>query len=172
MATAVLSTIPNSVLPFLPDEACKPGSRFLRVLLCFAAGALLGDVLLHLIPHLMGGHDHHSDLRSHENHSHGDSSVGIAVSLGYIFFFTCERVLYAMGGEINEGKKKLKSKGHAAKHGHTHRDMKFGGWLNLVADFTHNVTDGIAGKLFHIGRRLLQKCLLTCLNYSWSDVCL
>ncbi len=80
--------------------------------------------------------------------------------------------MYAMGGEINEGKKKSKLKGHAVKHGHTHRHMKSGSWLNLVADFTHNVTDGIAGKSFHIGRRLLQKCLLISLNCSWSDICL
>ncbi len=80
--------------------------------------------------------------------------------------------MYAMGGEMNEGKKKNNPKRHAVKHGHIHSDIKFGGWLNLVADFMHNVTDGIAGKSFAAGPRLLQKCLLISLNRSWSNVCL
>ncbi len=110
----------------------------------------------------MGGHDHHG----------GDSSVGIAVALGYICFLFSERILYAIQGEKNEGKKKSKVKRHAVKHNHNHSDMKSGCWLNLVADFMHNVTDGIAGKPFAVGPRLLHKYLLISLNGSWSDVCL
>lgn len=54
LATALISSVPTLVLPLIPADATKVGSWANRVLLCFAVGGMLGDVFLHLLPHLLG----------------------------------------------------------------------------------------------------------------------
>jgi len=61
-ATALISIAPVFVLPFVPAPTSNsPGSAGVQqpALLCFAAGSMLGDVFLHILPHtLSGGHAH------------------------------------------------------------------------------------------------------------------
>ncbi|CAB1110762.1 unnamed protein product [Ectocarpus sp. CCAP 1310/34] len=56
IATGLISSVPTMVLPFIPESATKPGSAVQRILLCFAVGGMMGDVFLHLLPHLLTGH--------------------------------------------------------------------------------------------------------------------
>ena len=55
LATGLISSVPTLVLPFIPQSATKPGSALQRILLCFAVGGMMGDVFLHLLPHLLVG---------------------------------------------------------------------------------------------------------------------
>lgn len=55
IATGLISSVPTLVLPFIPESATKAGSGLQRVLLCFAVGGMMGDVFLHLLPHLLMG---------------------------------------------------------------------------------------------------------------------
>ena len=55
IATGLISSVPTLILPFIPDSATKPGSGLQRILLCFAVGGMMGDVFLHLLPHLLMG---------------------------------------------------------------------------------------------------------------------
>lgn len=55
LATALISSAPTLVLPFIPESATKAGSGVQRLLLCFAVGGMMGDVFLHLLPHLFAG---------------------------------------------------------------------------------------------------------------------
>ena len=55
VATGLISSVPTLILPFIPDSASKPGSGLQRILLCFAVGGMMGDVFLHLLPHLLAG---------------------------------------------------------------------------------------------------------------------
>lgn len=55
IATGLISTVPTLVLPFIPERATKAGSGLQRILLCFAVGGMMGDVFLHLLPHLLTG---------------------------------------------------------------------------------------------------------------------
>lgn len=55
IATGLISSVPTLVLPFIPHSATKAGSGLQRVLLCFAVGGMMGDVFLHLLPHLLMG---------------------------------------------------------------------------------------------------------------------
>eukprot|EP00924_Labyrinthula_sp_SR-Ha-C_P015494 snap_masked-scaffold_4-processed-gene-1.24-mRNA-1 protein AED:0.22 eAED:0.22 QI:0/0/0/0.5/1/1/2/0/271 len=93
--------------------------NLLRDLLAFSIGALLGDVFLHLIPHAI-------EAQSAEN-------VGISKIL------------------------KLNSNSTNSTHGHSHSTLKNtdgvhwiellkkpGVTLNMIADFAHNFTDGLA----------------------------
>jgi zinc transporter 7 len=76
LATAAISLIPNVLLFAIPtsvltakDKTRGDGIVYQHIMLCFAAGGLLGDVVLHTLPHLMLPHDH----GSHAGHGHSDT---------------------------------------------------------------------------------------------------
>jgi zinc transporter 7 len=96
----------------------KKGSWFniQHILLSFASGGLLGDVLLHAIPHLMAPHSHEqgssssvgdavSDFMSSMEDAAQDTGegcnvhdqrslvIGLLVLAGFLFFFAAERLI-------------------------------------------------------------------------------
>lgn len=108
---------------------------FLKVLLAFASGGLLGDAFLHLIPHATHPHSHHGDEEhahshshdhdehshdehshdehSHDGHSHGhDMTIGLYVLGGIITFLVVEKAVRLLKG------------GHGHSHGHSHKTAK------------------------------------------------
>eukprot|EP01089_Gocevia_fonbrunei_P011953 TRINITY_DN2684_c0_g1_i3.p1 TRINITY_DN2684_c0_g1~~TRINITY_DN2684_c0_g1_i3.p1 ORF type:complete len:357 (+),score=80.59 TRINITY_DN2684_c0_g1_i3:603-1673(+) len=94
------------------NTSCK--KTFMACMISFAAGALAGDAILHLIPEILGLHDHSDsgEEDAHAGHSHGDmdeelSYVGplSVVFGGIIFFFLVEKALY------------LVLRGHTHSHG-------------------------------------------------------
>jgi solute carrier family 39 (zinc transporter), member 7 len=110
MASVGISTLPNLLLYLLPSKALsteKPwcGLFMLNVLLCFASGAILGDVMIHAIPHLISphDHDHEHDNENDEHHehkveesNHGDVHnilVSVTIVLGFAFFLIGDRVV-------------------------------------------------------------------------------
>lgn len=119
---ALLSTLLISVAPFLilfvvPLDTATGNENFLKVLLSFASGGLLGDAFLHLIPHAIGAsnsHSHsHSQSPSHEHsHSIEDLSVGLWVLFGILAFLCVEKfVRYVKGGHSHShGKQVVKTK--------------------------------------------------------------
>ncbi len=69
--TAIISLIPNVLLYLIPINIINDtvfGINFRHIMLSFASSAMLSDVLLHMIPHLLMPHDHHH----HDNHSSED----------------------------------------------------------------------------------------------------
>lgn len=81
MGTIIVSIVPNLLLIPLPiswvaqSSTSTPNSskilRMMPLLLCFAAGGLLGDVFLHILPHLMLPHDHNHSSHEHDHeHDH------------------------------------------------------------------------------------------------------
>jgi zinc transporter 7 len=142
----------------------------LKTLLGFAVGGLLGDVFLHLLPHTYEA-PHGGDHAEHD-HSHG-TFVGLSLLAGVLVFFVIEKWVrskaasYGGGGDgrththshgshagddpAAKGKKpKQKKKANSAIAG-----VDVTGWLNLVADFSHNFTDGLAiGASFAASERL------------------
>ncbi|KAK1929453.1 Zinc transporter SLC39A7 [Phytophthora citrophthora] len=111
-ATALVGAAPVLVLLVVPlgvgnQEKQQP---LLRVFLSFAAGGLLGDALLHLLPHSLpeGGHSHDHD---HEGHSHtmADLYVWLWTLAGMLAFLMLEKFVRAQTGG-----------GHGHSHGHTH----------------------------------------------------
>lgn len=178
LSTILISTLPNILLFLFPADflTSRRGAKFnlQRVLLCFAAGGLLGDVFLHLLPHLISPHDHNESFKEQEshhvhNHNHGgdhhhhhhheqfqetvshhshDHSIieGVPlVGLGVIM-----GIVIFLFAEIIVSK--------YLDHSHCHSQVPNGqkerkslwsrmapsGWLNLFADSLHNLTDGIA----------------------------
>ncbi|KJE93565.1 catsup protein [Capsaspora owczarzaki ATCC 30864] len=200
-STALISILPIALLFFIPlDKAASAthASPLLKVLLSFAAGGLLGDVFLHLLPHSFaphseggddnGGHSHsHSHSHAHSHSSADPHTAGLLIGLwivsGIFAFFVIEKIMRLLGRQSHShshaepaasdsAKKAASSKDGANKdghgHAHEHHDhqheeeelaraagMKAAGWLNLVADFAHNFTDGMAiGAMYLHGGRV------------------
>lgn len=119
LSTFLISSFPNIFLCLVPVSWVASGSNSFglnvqHLMLAFASGGLLGDVLLHAIPHLLAPHggsqdaeggkdavqdfmDRAEDLvadgKSCSAHDHWSLFVGCLVLLGFLFFFTTERIL-------------------------------------------------------------------------------
>ncbi|XP_065647400.1 zinc transporter zipt-7.2 isoform X2 [Hydra vulgaris] len=111
LATAVISAAPFFILFFVPiNSNSEENKPFLKVLLAFASGGLLGDALLHLIPHAISPHSHGGESHSHshnhfEGHDHSsDMLVGMWVLVGLITFLVVEKLVRHVKGD----------------HGHSH----------------------------------------------------
>lgn len=174
-----ISLAPIIVLLILPID-----NKFnLKKFLALAAGCLLGDAFLHLIPesaHDHGhsahhDHDHHHDHHHdhdhdhhHHHHDHSQSSVvGLKVLAGIMVFFVLEKYIYSIKSSsdnkskgqkppVTERAKKKKNDDYNGSHSDHHHDhIHASGILNLIADFLHNFTDGLAiGASFLSGTKL------------------
>lgn len=160
-----ISLAPVIVLLFLPVD----NKVNLKKLLALAAGCLLGDAFLHLIPesshehsssdnHHSDHHHHHHEHHNHDAHHQHDHGVGLKVLAGIMVFFILEKWIYSMN--LNQSKNTRESKSKKKKdddhdeHGH-HGHIHASGILNLIADFLHNFTDGLAiGASFISGSKL------------------
>jgi solute carrier family 39 (zinc transporter), member 7 len=54
LSTILISVVPAALLFLIPIDNSESSRALLKVLLSFAAGGLLGDAFLHLIPHASG----------------------------------------------------------------------------------------------------------------------
>ncbi|KAL5107569.1 Zinc transporter SLC39A7 [Taenia crassiceps] len=170
-AVVGISLAPFILLLLVPD--LNKHRNLLKILLGFAAGGLLGDAFLHLIPHALShtrGHDRSENYHDAHGHSHalgdGNTRVFLCV-IGGIFVFLCidKSLRFVRSGHnhshgsvvnVNDDKKQKDAKPGSAKSGATASNgsnkgknksrmgMNITGYLNLAADFSHNVTDGIA----------------------------
>lgn len=172
-STLLISAAPFFILYLVPLDDTESMQPRLKILLAFASGGLLGDAFLHLIPHAVAPHDHsshsHSHAHSHDDHGEGghhhDMWIGLWVLAGIIAFLAVEKIVrllkighehgHSHGGdakketkepekkELNKKKDKSSEK-KVAKKEEPAKQMEAAGYLNLVADFTHNFTDGLA----------------------------
>jgi len=134
IATSTISFAPSIILVLFPNF--QSDSLALSLGKCLAAGGLLGDVFLHVLPHAS---------------EHDPEAVGWMLLIGFCSFFLFDLIVRSVNG------------GHCHKHGHgdgkaVNGDSKGEGkgksWseiftsstvlLNLAADSLHNFTDGLS----------------------------
>ncbi|KAJ2783386.1 hypothetical protein GGI18_003524 [Coemansia linderi] len=119
LATFYISLFPNLVLFATPTSI---PNKALRIMVSFAVGGLLGDVFLHLLPHMFAGehgHGHHH----HDDHAHGNevsehvrnTVYGCAIFVGLILFFVVDKFMRLLGGGGGHS-----HGGHSHSHGHSH----------------------------------------------------
>ncbi|UJR34241.1 hypothetical protein I4U23_021646 [Adineta vaga] len=191
LSTVGISLAPVVILAFIRVTDSPKDQSFLKILLSFASGGLLGDAFLHLIPHAMSaygdnnGHGH-SHSHSHDHNHAGDIQVGLYILLGIFLFLIVEKFV-----------RHVKGHGHSHSHSHSHEvttpvtpddtdddpndkkkkkdkksvkktevvpesRMKISGYLNLIADGLHNFTDGLAiGSTYLLGRKVGLTTTLT-----------
>ncbi|QPG76739.1 hypothetical protein FOA43_004133 [Brettanomyces nanus] len=113
---------------FFPAQITGSG---LSNLVSFAFGGLLGDIFLHLLPETFTQSG--TDVLGH----------GLGLFMGFMMFFMVDKSLRIV--LHNPGEKPLNNHNHS----HTHEispdtSAKTLAYLNLISDFAHNITDGLA----------------------------
>jgi zinc and cadmium transporter len=104
--------------------------KILFLIVCFACGAFIGNLLVHLIPEIF-----HLDFWGHHHH-HETESLSITTSIcllisGFLAFMLLHLAL------------KKHHKKHCADVQHCHYNKKTLGLMNLYSDALHNFTDGL-----------------------------
>ncbi|KAK4038238.1 ZIP zinc transporter-domain-containing protein [Parachaetomium inaequale] len=161
LATLYISGPPNFLLALCPTNI-DPAS--LSVMVAFAVGGLLGDTLFHLLPEIFLGEDEPDRVRMVLVEPNRNLLLGVAVLVGFLVFVGMDKGLrIATGGSgghshghdhghgshaVGEGEGRssaMEEKGEGARwKKEVNPSVKLGGLLNMIADFTHNITDGLA----------------------------
>ncbi|ESN95328.1 hypothetical protein HELRODRAFT_185976 [Helobdella robusta] len=194
-STVLISLAPIVILLLIPLDKGPAHENFLKTLLSFASGGLLGDAFLHLIPHALMAHDStvdihhdHDHVSSHNHgHSHGDGSshshdmrVGLWILSGIVAFLAVEKLVRILKNEKHGHSHSIAAsdKKKVEQHGDTKKDVppkketkesgiKVAAYLNLAADFTHNFTDGLAiGASYLVSRNVGMITTLTILLHE------
>lgn len=171
LATLYISGPPNFLLALCPTNI-DPSS--LSVMVAFAVGGLLGDTLFHLLPEIFLGEDEQERIRLVLVEPNRNLLLGMGILVGFMVFVAMDKGLrIATGGaghdhshghthDLSEAEgtssaldksngnaksrkgKNNKSKKSGKQEKEINPSVKLGGYLNLIADFTHNITDGLA----------------------------
>lgn len=103
-STVAISVLPFFVLFFIPIDNNEEHQSFLKILLSFASGGLLGDAFLHLIPHSLSTHDHHDhgehcSVSAQDTHDHSNETrVGLWILAGILVFLFVEKIVRVIKG--------------------------------------------------------------------------
>ncbi|OAQ71287.1 imidazoleglycerol-phosphate dehydratase [Pochonia chlamydosporia 170] len=169
LATLYISGPPNFLLALCPTNI-DPSS--LSVMVAFAVGGLLGDTLFHLLPEIFLGEDEADRARFVLVEPNRNLVLGLAILVGFMTFVAMDKGLriatggaghdhshghahggdakaVATGADTGNGEVRSRKKGKGKKEvvqeeKEINPSVKLGGYLNLIADFTHNITDGLA----------------------------
>lgn len=107
LATLYISGPPNFLLALCPTNI-DPSS--LSVMVAFAVGGLMGDVLFHLLPEIFLGEDNPERARFVLLEPNRNLLLGVAILVGFLTFVAMDKGLrIATGGA-----------GHDHGHGHSH----------------------------------------------------
>ncbi|KAG7367652.1 ZIP zinc transporter [Nitzschia inconspicua] len=153
-STALISIAPNVLLLLFPHYGCGEGQHSFVLSLgqAIAAGGLLGDVFLHVIPHAAGGHHNSAST------SNGHDTMGLWILMGFSIFLVTDMVIrqlnqttntthggHSHGSSSNNNNKSESESSSHQKTIHEHPEHKQSlVLLNLAADALHNFTDGLA----------------------------
>jgi zinc transporter ZupT len=117
-ATLLISLLPLLLVTLAPMAFTF--AKYKNTLCTFAAGAMLGDVCLHILPHALAhdssSHGHASDSHAHGHHEHEhghahgieDLAGGLAIIAGIMAFLALEKIVRSLLG------------GHGCGHQHQH----------------------------------------------------
>jgi len=106
--------------------------RFLLILVAVAAGTLVGDAFLHLIPQAV-----------HPWEERGLPSMGLWIVGGFMVFFALEIILRSRHAHVEMVDEAAHMHVHAPVPGEAEvKNIAPYAWTNLVADGLHNLLDG------------------------------
>lgn len=150
----MISALPYLVLYFIPLDNSPEYESFLRILLGFASGGLLGDAFLELIPHsfMVKPSEAKGVLTAETKLRY--LYIGLWILVGLIAFFVVEKFVRIINQRSQ--KSKMDSNENAVQKSKASANaIHITGYLNLVADCAHNFTDGLAiGASFLVGRNV------------------
>lgn len=137
----------------------------------FLLGGLLGDVFLHLLPHaFLGEHAEENAVVVVNNQK--NVLIGLGIFVGLFFFFFMDKMMRVFNGGSGHShshehpveptatatavkeqeqdnlrqrnSKKVTGEVNTEVQTQKEKGIKLSAYLNLLADFTHNMTDGLA----------------------------
>ncbi|KAK2813600.1 hypothetical protein FQN49_008275, partial [Arthroderma sp. PD_2] len=142
LATVYISGPPNFLLALCPPNI-DPSS--LSVMVAFAVGGLLGDTLFHLLPEIFLGEDSPEHVRFVMVEPNKNLLLGLAILVGFVTFVAMDKIPSLWRPPRKGAASSTAVNGENEKEGSSNNpSVKLGGYLNLIADFTHNITDGLA----------------------------
>jgi zinc transporter ZupT len=124
--------------------------KILDIMSAFAAGALLGDVLLHNFPEIYNnnehsGHDHSSNSTLIDSFTEFIKLQETMIIIGVVFLFFVEKLISYF---IKSDSKVSDMHDNHSNHGHCHSSMNSKNIINiiisLIGDSLHNISDGLA----------------------------
>lgn len=142
-------------------------------MVAFAVGGLLGDTLFHLLPEIFLGEEEEGKVKFVMVEPNKNLLLGVAIMVGFMTFVAMDKGLrIATGGEgghdhshshaiefteatttaLEKTSSAVKSRKDdksqkaevEVKKPEASTSVKLSAYLNLIADFTHNITDGLA----------------------------
>jgi zinc transporter 7 len=180
LATTYISGPPNLILGFIP-ASIDPSK--LSMLIGFAIGGLLGDVFLHLLPQTFVGEPvDHSTASFVLVDEKRNSILGLFIFIGFMSFFLIDKSLrileHQQGHEWSHSHSHAPSDADVRRHKKTDGDqpvianpnasVKTSAYLNLISDFSHNITDGLAiAASFYISKSVGST---TCLAVFFHEI--
>lgn len=171
MGTLYISGPPNFLLALCPTDI-DPSN--LNIMVAFAVGGLLGDTLFHLLPEIFLGEVPEGGVRAVLVEPNKNLLLGVAIMVGFVTFVAMDKGLrIATGGSkhghhhdpvlvdqpivtgrddakvdssLRKRKSNVKSSSPVAvtQEPKDKPSVKLSAYLNIIADFTHNITDGLA----------------------------
>eukprot|EP01125_Pyxidicula_operculata_P021987 TRINITY_DN8810_c0_g1_i1.p1 TRINITY_DN8810_c0_g1~~TRINITY_DN8810_c0_g1_i1.p1 ORF type:complete len:436 (-),score=67.56 TRINITY_DN8810_c0_g1_i1:25-1305(-) len=163
---SVLVTLVSVVgVVLIPTKMFKIFPNVMEWLVSFAAGTLIGDAMLHLLPDMYGVHSHGVSSSTPDSHDHAvetpltilaDIGPSLVVCFTILGFYLLEKFVIKITGhehshlvDITTPKDEKNSDSdpevdeEKGKHKHHHHISPVG-YLSLVADGLHNFIDGLA----------------------------
>ncbi|ODQ78381.1 hypothetical protein BABINDRAFT_172202 [Babjeviella inositovora NRRL Y-12698] len=171
LATAYISGPPNFILALIP-ASIDPSS--LSLLVSFAIGGLLGDVFLHLLPQVFMGEPVDGGVQFMIVDEKRNTILGVFIFVGFVIFMIIDKSLrilahtgdgeshghghshtHASSSAVEEkesGDSTLRQRKRSVEDAKAsepviaqpNASVKTSAYLNLISDFTHNITDGLA----------------------------
>lgn len=195
LATTYISGPPNLILSFIP-ASINPSK--LSLLVSFAIGGLLGDVFLHLLPQTFVGETiDHGKVSFVLVDEKRNTILGLFIFIGFIAFFVIDKSLRILqheqgvenhghghshthsststgvesketDAELRKRKKNDEPSGDEPVIANPNSSVKASAYLNLISDFTHNITDGLAiSASFYISKSVGST---TCLAVFFHEI--
>eukprot|EP00010_Vexillifera_abyssalis_P002775 CAMPEP_0201560242 /NCGR_PEP_ID=MMETSP0173_2-20130828/78168_1 /ASSEMBLY_ACC=CAM_ASM_000268 /TAXON_ID=218659 /ORGANISM="Vexillifera sp., Strain DIVA3 564/2" /LENGTH=534 /DNA_ID=CAMNT_0047974685 /DNA_START=232 /DNA_END=1836 /DNA_ORIENTATION=- len=162
LAVIIVSLISLAGIVILPVKDAHLRGHIIYALIAFAVGSLFGDTVLHLLPFVWGIHAHGASEEEEED-ERDFLYKGIVIFAGLLIFLLMETAIHhithkvakdiEMRSPASDDQKLTDSQEHDEFYSNfvvpdqpadKWSDIKAVGWLNLVSDAAHNLTDGLA----------------------------
>uniref|UniRef100_A0A336MYD4 CSON007517 protein n=1 Tax=Culicoides sonorensis TaxID=179676 RepID=A0A336MYD4_CULSO len=154
LSISIISACGLFGLLIIPIAKSTNYNILLGFLVAIAVGTLLGDSLMHLLPHALVPHSHDEEESFHDHNRNENHNEPIYVCLcalmAAVFMYSLENLLSLIGGghtHSHNHSHNVKEESFEMNGSHTHKRSKKltpVALMVVIGDGLHNITDGLA----------------------------